>query len=224
MHKTVANQNAEALLDLEITFHPEALRKAFLGRGGLLWRFLRLAFGSAVLLLAVGAELAWPRFYSGLPIHPLWLVIAYLGCNSSLFLSMLAAWSAGFLICAGNGTVSITYIIAFMLATGLLRILRIMPCWKNRGGWFRAVIAGAATTALIALYEALFLSFGLTWSAWGARLARELLLGTALAAFAAAPALFFCWDCVTSLATGKPLFIPRPIKPLLPESLPQYPT
>ena len=223
MRKTLANRNQEALVDIEITWHPRALREAFLGRGGYLWRLLRTLLGVAFFLLMVGAELTWPRFFPDVPLHPLWLTIACVGCRSSLFVALLAAWSGGFFLDAGSGALPGAHIIPLMLAVCALRVLRVLPFWKARGGWGRAMFAGALGTFLPALYEGLFLSWGMEWGVWLGKMTRELILGTLLAAFAGGPVFCFCWDCMASLGTGKTLFLPRPRKPLLPGTLPQFP-
>ena len=212
MRHNFTNREKRSLVEVEITLHPEAIRKACLGRDGLLWQVVRMAFLVLVFQLALGAELAMPRYFPEVPIHPLLLVIAYLSIHVSFGVALTAAWCAGFLLDAGCGLFPGVHLIPFLLIVGLLQTLRSLPQWEELGGWGRAAVTGASANFLLVVYEVLFLSIGVSWEIWWQTTLREGLLGTFLAAVAAAPVFFFCLDCLRTLGGDETLFIPRPEK------------
>ena len=210
MRTNITNREKQSLLEVEVTLHPEAIREAFLGRDGLLWRALRLASLAVVFLLALGTELALPRFFPEVPIHPLLLMVAYLAIHASFGVALAIACCAGFLLDVGCGMLPGAHLLPFVLVAGLLQTLRDLPIWDDLGGWGRAVAAGTVANFLMAIYEAIFQSVGVSWEVWWQTTLREGLLGTVLTALAAAPAFFFCLDCLRRLGTNEALFITRP--------------
>ncbi|MBO4619603.1 MAG: rod shape-determining protein MreD [Victivallales bacterium] len=209
MRTNITNREKQSLVEVEVTLHPEAIREAFLGRDGLLWRALRLAVLAVVFLLVLGTELAMPRFFPEVPVHPLLLMVAYLALHASFGVALAIACCAGFLLDVGCGMLPGAHLLPFVLVAGLLQTLREFPLWDDLGGWGRAVAAGTVANFLMAIYEALFLSIGVSWETWWQTILREGLLGTFLAAIAAAPVLFFCLDCLRTAGADEALFLPK---------------
>ena len=209
MRTELTNRAKQSLIEVEVTLHPEALREAFLGRDGLLWRALRVAVLAVAFLLALGTELALPRFFPELPFRPLLLVVAYLSLHVSLGVSLAIACCAGLLLDVGCGMLPGAHLLPFVFIVGVLQTLRSLPMWDALDGWGRAVAAGALANFLMAIYEALFLSIGVPWETWWQTTLLEGLLGTVLTALAAAPALFFCLDCLRTAGTDEALFLPK---------------
>lgn len=212
MRANITNREKRSLLEVEVTLHPEAIREACLGRDGCLLQTARLVLLALVFLLALGAELAMPRYFPEVPIRPLLMVVAYLSIHFSLGLALTMACCAGFLLDAGCGLLPGAHLPPFVLVVGVLQTLQNLPQWEDLGGWGRAAMSGALANCLLAIYEALFLSIGVPWEVWWQTTLREGLLGTFLSAVATAPVLFFCLDCLRTLGADEALFIPRPAK------------
>ena len=203
------NHEKRSLVEVEVTFHPEALREALLGRGGALWKLLRGMALALAFLLALGVELAMPRHFPEVPVRPLLLMVAYMALHASLGVALAVALVAGWLLDAGGGLLPGAHLLPMVLVAGLLQLLRNLPSWDELGGWVRAAVAGALATFLMTAYETLGMGVGTPWDVWWRTALREGLLGTALAGVAAAPALFFLLDWLRTLGTDETLFVPK---------------
>lgn len=205
----ITNREKHSLIEVEVTLHPEAIHEALVGRDGCLWKMMRLALLVVVSLLALGTELAMPRYYPEVPLRPLTLLIAYVACHSPMAGGLLVAWCGGFLLDAGNGMLPGCHVLQMVLMAVVANAMGRLPAWEKMGGWAKAALVGGCGYFLAVAYEALLMFFSPEWSILGRFLWRELLLGTALAAVSAGPALFFCMDCLAAWGTGKKLFLPR---------------
>ena len=170
---------------------------------------IRLAMLFLVSLLALGAELAMPRYYAEVPLRPLTLLTVYLACHLPMGGGLLVALCGGFLLDAGNGMLPGWYAFQMVLVAGFAFMLGRKAAWERMGGWSKGAVASGCGYFLAMVFEAFMMLFAFRSDAMGRFLLRELLLGTVLAAVAAGPALFFCMDCLAVWGTDKKLFLPR---------------
>ena len=68
MKANISNREKCSLVEVEVTFHPEAIREAFVGREGCLWKMMRMGVLILLFLLMLGGELVMPRFFPELPV------------------------------------------------------------------------------------------------------------------------------------------------------------
>ncbi|MBR6471200.1 MAG: rod shape-determining protein MreD [Victivallales bacterium] len=222
MKANLSNREKRSLVEVEVTLHPEVIREAFVGRDGCLWKMLRMAVMAFVFLLALGGELAMPRFFPEVPVRPLTVLVAYWACHLPLGFTLLVAWCSGFLLDAGSGLLPGWHVLGMGLTAGAVHALSHREEWRELGGWGQAALAGGLGTLVAACYDAVVMNYAIGWNAWGWFFLREVLLGGLLAALAAGPVLFFCVDCLTIWGTGKKLFLPMEKAPAEQENMQMY--
>ena len=209
MKANISNREKRSLVELEITFHPEAIREAFVGREGCLWKMLRLGLMAFFFWLALGGELAMPRFFPELPVHPLTILVAYVACHLPMGYSFLIALCGGFLLDAGNGLLPGWHSLGMVLMAASVHALSHLEEWKELTGWWQAAWAGGGGMFVMAFYETIVINYAMGWNSLGWRFLYEVLLGTLLAVLAMGPILFFGMDCLMVWGTDQKLFLPK---------------
>ena len=132
-----------SLLEVSVTFHPEAIRQALFGRQGCLLRLLRMTCFLGMLYLAMGWEMCSPRFFPELAFHPLPLLLAFLSLRCPMGLPMTLALVAGILLDGGTASPLGVHPLALLLSTGAVAILEKSPLFpQNPRGWHAAALAG----------------------------------------------------------------------------------
>ena len=196
MRLNLSDKNSHSLLEIEVTVHPEALRRLFSLRSGGIGPLVRHALLVLLAYLALGFQLALPRFLPELQANPLVLTVAFIALRSGgALLTASAALLAGLLLdvglempLGGNAALLVAVAAAVHLCT------RDGGLWPLHHGWLSAALAGLLANALYTVGTLLFLTGGLPVGARLALLPDWVLLGTVLTAVAYAPLLFATLD------------------------------
>ena len=185
----ISDSQKNALVELSLTIHPEAIREMLSSRNGWWLGMLRLAGFLALLYCALGMELALPRLFPELGLHPVVLLLAYLVMRNALIWPLILALLCGILLDAG-----FTVPMGFhpLLLTGALTGLVLLAkplCLTNTAPWREAALSGAVVTLIFSLGIWAFSGFADRQSAL-----ISMGIGTLLAGLAYMPVLVFLLD------------------------------
>ena len=195
MRLSLSDKQAHSLVEFEVTVHPEAFRRLFSPRSGGLLSLVRHLLLILMVYLALGFQLALPRFLPELQANPLALMLAFVALRSEgALLPAASALLLGLLLDIGlemplGGNAAL-----LVAATALVHLCGHAGLRRLRQAWLAAAISGLLANGLYSLGTLLFLTGGLPAAARLALLPRWVLLGTLLAAVAYAPLLFATAD------------------------------
>lgn len=203
MNLQFRDRQQQALVEVEITLHPAALRAALFGRGGLPGRLLRLGAMLVLLFLALGWQLRLPQYFPELHFAPLPLAIAWVTCRCGILYGLAAALPSALAAAAWSAMPAAPVILSAGLAALLTDWLRFFCPPLRPAGWLPAALTGSAAVAAhnLALMP---LAFSLPWRELAILFAGELLLAPLLNGIILAPLLFALMDAVTQT---RPVFV-----------------
>jgi len=121
------DRSGSSLLEMEFTFHPQAIRELFIGHDGLLARCAEFLLLLAVIWLVAGLQLSWPQFYLEIPFYPLVMMVAALSVFDCWKSAIAAAIIGGLMLDSGMmmpmGCNGIFLIIVALIADQLRELL-----------------------------------------------------------------------------------------------------
>ncbi len=194
MQFRISDPNARALVEVDVTLHPEALKAALTDRHGCLGTLLRSAAVTAMTYLALGFQLAIHQFYPELWLQPLTVMLTYLACRAPTPCALAAAFVAGIMLDGYYALPLGANTTAMVVAIGAVTLVNTHPMWPKHNGGLTAILATTTSTLLFALANTLLIGGGLPWQNRFAILPQLLLTTAVLNAAALAPLLFFFLD------------------------------
>ena len=200
----ISDPNARSLVEIDITFHPEAIRGALASGSGCLGFALRATGFLLLFYLCIGFQLTLPRYLPELWLHPLVILLAYAACRSSLATTLALATLGGICLDAGLARLPGPSALLLIAIAATLHGLAKTPSWPRAHGGLQAILAAAYANLLFVLGNLLFLAGHLPWRTRLALLPAAAGLGTITNALAFAPVLFFCLDAISSLGQPRP--------------------
>jgi len=198
----MTGRTSKAFIEVDITFHPEALREALSLRNGAFGRLLRMLSLCLFAYLAIGLQIAMPRYFPELRCNPAPLLVAYCAVRSrGALLPAVLSVAVGLLLESSFGcplgALAIPLVgIAAALNLASHEVVGRRWRWHPLGGWTTAALCGAFADGLYAFWTTLFLSAGIPWRQRLLLCATDALPGMLLAAVAYAPIAFAIADCL----------------------------
>ena len=198
-------RSSNALIEVNITFHPEALREALSLRSGAAGRLLRMVSLCLFAYLAIGMQMVMPRFYPELRCNPAPLLVAYCALRSrGALLPSALALAAGLAMDAGAGCRPGAIAIPMVAIAGLLHMVaNFFRGWRLLDRWGEAAVGGAIANGVFSLWTICLLADGMPWRHRLYLCAVDTLPGMLLAAVAYAPVAFFVADCLLQPAAKR---------------------
>ena len=151
MQVTISDPNARSLVEIDITFHPEAIRGSLASRTGCLGCTLRAAGFMLLFYLAIGFQLTLPRLFPELWLHPLVILLAYTACRTSLATPLILATIGGICLDAGLAKLPGPTSMLLIAIAGTLHGLARAPSWPQFHGGLQAILAAAFANLLFAI-------------------------------------------------------------------------
>ncbi|MCQ2404257.1 MAG: hypothetical protein MJ202_11115 [Lentisphaeria bacterium] len=185
----ISDSQKNALVEVSLTIHPEAIREMLSSRNGWWLGVLRLAGFQALLYCALGMELALPRLFPELGLHPVVLLLAYLVMRKALIWPLLLSLFCGILLDAGFAVpLGFHPLLLSGALTGLVLLAKPLRL-INASPWREAALSGAVVTLIFSLGNWAFCGFADMQGAL-----TTMGIGTLLAGLAYMPALVFLLD------------------------------
>ncbi len=202
MQFKITDPNAHALIEVEITLHPEALRQAITGRRGWIAGWLHALIILSALYFAIAFEVTLPRCWLELRFHPLPLVAAYIAWRYGITRGCIAALSAALAYSAWLTLQLPQQCIITILAAALPAIVLPALPLLRKCGWRSAALIGAIASFVYCSGE-LFVNLPMPAALFFKLFANEVCFAALINAVIYAPLLFVLLDFLTLSA---PLF------------------
>lgn len=195
MRVKISDPDAHALLEVEVTLHPEAIRQALFSRHGLMDRLLRGGIAVIALYLAAVLEMSLPQYWLELRMRPLPMAVAYVAVRFGMIRGGIAAMAGGIALsawCGGSLPLNCLAMVAGACTPPLL-FPELPPL--ARKGWTGAAFCGGTATLAAALIQWLA-ALPMPPGEAMALLASQAALAAALNAVVYAPVIFFSMDAM----------------------------
>lgn len=181
----VSDRNSHALIEVNVTVHPTAIREMLTARDGAFRGFLRLVVFLALLYLSIGYEVTCGKYFPELGLHPTVLLLTYMAMNCSIGWTMVLAIICGALLDAGFAAQLGMHALLLAVATGAVAVLFDDDgSERSSYSWKACALCGACANGIFTfggmLFRGNFIEFP-----------EQVLLSTALAATAYMPVAAF---------------------------------
>lgn len=181
----VSDKKSRALIEVDVTWHPGAIRDMLTAQDGFVRSGARLICFLVLMYLSVGYEITSGKYFPELGFHPAVLLLAHLAMTTSVGWTMAAAFVCGMLLSAGFAAPLWSYALLLTIVCGCVSSLSgKAEAAEKENTWGRCALCGACANGIFTVVNTLI--------AGNLRdFPEQVLLSTALAAVSYMPAISF---------------------------------
>lgn len=187
----VSDKKSRALIEVDVTIHPSAIREMLTARDGAFMRLMRMIGFVALAYLVIGFEVTSGKCFSEIGFHPAALILAYAAMGGSVGITMLMSILCGILLDAGFAAPLGMHALLLALSTGAVAALCGTDGEEQAARpWTAYALCGACANGIFTFGSMLFRGNFHEFP-------EQVLLSTALAAIAYMPVTAFLLDLFT---------------------------